>query len=244
MAIAGGDLPCEAKEFLSEKFEVTILESDQTIAGEVSAHADMILCIFDGKLFCHSSYYERNKDTIDRICSFAGLSPCPSDCERYGKYPNDVSFNALCLDNAIICRKESVATELLNYPIINTKQGYAGCTALWAANTVVTADPATIKACSGAGIPYHKISGEDIYLKGYDTGFIGGACGVCGNTVYICGDYRKSRSGMELYDFCQRKELRLVSIYSGPVTDMGGIKFVSLWGGDFEKIPSPHPNLF
>lgn len=226
LAIAGVDLPDGAKKYLTERFDTVLLPRDKLLAAPVSSHADMILTIFDKKLFCHNTYYNENKSVIDYICEKGGLALSVSDCPRGPKYPSDVAFNVLSLTDRIICRKDCVAPTLASYPVVDTKQGYAGCTALWAADTVITADPSTLKACENAHIPFHRISGEDISLSGYGTGFIGGACGVFGNTVYICGDYTQSRSGMELFDFCKNKNLRLVSICDGPVTDIGGIKFV------------------
>ncbi len=222
MAVAGIDIP-----LLKKDFEFVILGADKLIAESVCRHADMILTVFDGKLFCHKSYYEENKASIERIADFGGLEVVLSVGKRSNIYPNDIAFNVLIADKFLICKKDYVCPALLNYNIINTNQGYAGCTALYAAGTVITADKATIKACRENNISYFEISGDDILLPGYDTGFIGGACGVCENTVYIYGDPSTSQSGRELAEFCKTKGLSLVSIYNGPVTDIGGIKFIS-----------------
>ncbi len=221
MAIAGTDIPA-----LKKDFEFTLLAPDKLIAEPVQHHADMILTIFDGKLFCHKSYYEENNDIIDRIADFGGLSVITSQCIRDCHYPKDVAFNTLTLNDKLLCKKSNICPELAEYDIINTKQGYAGCTAIYAADTVITADPATASVCKKEGIPVYRISGEDILLPGYDTGFIGGACGVCGDTVYIYGDPTTSKSGSQLAEFCQNKGLSLVSVFDGPVTDIGGIKFI------------------
>ena len=221
MAVAGIPLPA-----LSDKFETVLLAPDKLLAGPVESHADMILTIFDGKLFCHSSYYKENSYMIDRIADFGGLNVITSDCTRSGVYPHDAGFNALTLRDKLICRADSICPELRGYNIVNTKQGYAGCTALFAADTVITADKSTIRACQSEGIDVYEISGRDILLPGYDTGFIGGACGVCENTVYIYGNPESSESGRELAEFCKAKGLELISVYNGPVTDIGGIKFI------------------
>ncbi len=221
MAIAGVPLPA-----LSDEFETVLLPKDTLLAKPVQHHADMILTVFDGKLFCHSSYYEKNTEIMSKIADFGELAVIASNCERNSKYPQDVAFNTLTVGDKLICRADSVCPELKAYPIINTRQGYAGCTSIFAADTVVTADEATIRACESAGIPFYRISGKDIILDGYDTGFIGGACGVCEDTIYIYGDPTTSQSGRELAEFCNIKGISLVSIYDGPVTDIGGIKFI------------------
>ncbi len=221
MAIAGTALP-----LLDNTFDFILLSPDESVYIPVQSHADMILTVFDGKLFCHMGYYEKNRITIERIADYGKLKIVTSESKREERYPLDVGFNALVTDKALICRRNSICPELAGYPIINTRQGYAGCTALYAADTVITADASTISACKDAGIPVFEISGKDILLPGYNTGFIGGACGVCEDTVYIYGTPETSESGRELKLFCEAKGLRLVSLYQGPVTDVGGIKFI------------------
>lgn len=221
MAIAGTDLPA-----LKKDFDFVSLKADKLISEPVCYHADMILTVFDGNLFCHKSYFEENKETIEKIADFGKLRIVLSDCKRNNSYPYDIAFNALTIRDKLICKKNFICPEMSEYNIINTKQGYAGCTALYAADTVITADKATIKACRENNISYFEISGDDILLPGYDTGFIGGACGVCEDTVYLYGDPDTSKSGIELSEFCKSKNLQLVSVYNGPVTDIGGIKFI------------------
>ncbi len=221
MAISGTTLPK-----LDVSFDFTLLPPDRSISLPVQSHADMILTVFDSKVFCHRKYYENNKNIIDRIAQYGKLDVTASDCPRDKHYPLDVAFNALVTDKSLICKKDSICPELAGYPIINTRQGYAGCTALYAAGAVITADASTILACKKANFPVFEISGRDIVLPGYDTGFIGGACGVCEDTVYIYGDPSLSESGRELSLFCKKNDLRLVSLCDGPVTDIGGIKFI------------------
>ncbi len=221
MAVSGASL-----HSLENDFEIILLPKDYLLAEPVQAHADMILTVFDGKLFCHSSYYKKNSTVIDSIAGLGGLKTILSSCPRNSKYPLDIAFNALCLEDKLICKKSSICPELRAYPIINTNQGYAGCTSLYAAGAVITADEATAHACIDANIPYYRISGKDILLPGYDTGFIGGACGVYKNTVYIYGDPDSSQSGWELARFCEQNGLTLISVFNGPVTDIGGIKFI------------------
>lgn len=221
LAVSGIPLPALEKEF-----ETVILPPDAALAEPVQRHADMILTVYDGRIFVHSSYYEMNTTVIDIIADFGGLDVCLTDDLRGAEYPLDVSLNTLDAGGKLLCRRDTVSTHLKNYPIINTNQGYAGCTALYAAGTVITADPSTIRACRNVRMPYYEISGSDICLHGYDTGFIGGACGVCGNTIYIYGDPTCSQSGRELDNFCRTMGLSLISLNDGPVTDIGGIKFI------------------
>lgn len=211
---------------LDDSFETLVLPPDDLLATPVCRHADMIFTVFDNKVFFHSSYCEANRPIIQRIAEHGALAICATTEVRNSQYPYDVSLNTLSIGDKLICRKESVSSSLKGYPIINTNQGYAGCTALYAANTVITADESTISACKKNNIPIYRISGKDILLHGYNTGFIGGACGVYEDTVFIYGDPSLSQSGRELAEFCKMRGLSLISLYDGPVTDIGGIKFI------------------
>ena len=221
LSISGTALP-----LLPDCFTQVILPPDDTISAPVSTHADMIFAYFDDTLFFHSSYYEKHHHIVDSIIAQSGKRLCITSDKRSKVYPEDVSLNALNIGDKLICKADSISCAMRNYSIINTRQGYAGCTALYAAGTVITADPSTLSACDANGIKSHKISGKDILLPGYDTGFIGGCCGVYGDTVYIYGEPTLSQSGRELTEFCEANGLSIVSVCNGPVTDIGGIRFI------------------
>ena len=221
LAAAGVQLP-----LLPKSFDCFVLPPDPTIAPQVATHADMIFTVFNKLLFFHCSYYEIYPNEVEFLSYYSDMDLCITEDERNSLYPFDVGLNALDIGGRLICRKDSICEALRDYPLINTKQGYAACTSLFAAGTVITADKATIKACMENNIPYYEISGKDILLPGYDTGFIGGACGVYKDTVYIYGNPQLSQSGRQLAEFCKIKGLSLYSVNDGPVTDIGGIKFL------------------
>ena len=170
---------------LPEVDEVVKLPPDRQIAEPICDHPDSLICIFEGKLYTHAEYANVAKKELSFICQRCGLELVAVDCERDSKYPLDCGFNALTLSdrNLIIGREKSLAEPLKSLPLANTNQGYAGCTALYADGTVITADPSMEKACMGIGIPVYKISGRDISLPGYNEGFIGG--------VHIAGYWKR-----------------------------------------------------
>ncbi len=227
IALIGCDAPKAAIENLEREFEVFILPPDDLIAPEISSHPDMILSVMDGKLFCHNTYYNKNKALLDTIARRAELDVVASKCERSKDYPYDIAFNVLICENTVLAKESHICPDMRIYPITDTNQGYAGCTSLFASGHIITADSSIIKSAVKANIPTYRISGKDILLGGYDTGFIGGACGVFGDKIYICGDYRHSKSGIELYEFCKQFSLELISLCDGDVYDIGGIKFIN-----------------
>lgn len=215
---------------LPEVAETVKLPADKQIADPICDHPDSLVCIFDGKLYTHKKYAEVAQKELSYICKKCSLELCPVDCERGPVYPLDCAFNALSLSdrNLIIGRKKSLAKPLKSLPLANTRQGYAGCTALYAVGTVITADPSIEKTCKTVGVPVYKISGRDIFLPGYNEGFIGGAGGCFENTLCLFGSPKYSESAREVEDFCNSNFLTLVCLEDDTLTDRGGIKFVEI----------------
>lgn len=227
-----GNCPKEAKEKLLRQkniTKVTVLPPDELVSSPVGCHPDTILCIFGCKLFCHRSYAEKNRQLISEICSASKLELCAADGARSGVYPQDCAFNALTIPekNTVIGRKKSLCPPLSSIAV-NCNQGYAACGALNVGGTVLTADTSVLKALKEANVEAVRVSGGDIPLPGYDTGFIGGCGGFYENTLCVFGDPTVSKTGSELCEFCRQAGVELISLADGPLTDYGGIKFLPI----------------
>ena len=227
MVFAVGEAcPPEAEKRLQEYGKVVRIPADVSLAPPVQGHIDMIFFPWKGRLYCSSEYYERNREETDRLCALTDMTAVPVLCERGAGYPYDVGFNALCLEDReiIICRSSSFAVRPADALIVDTRQGYAGCSSLYAAGTVISADQSVLKAAVTAGVDVWPVPERGILLPGYDTGFIGGCCGVYRDSIFVVGDTSESDVGQSLERFCLSHSLRLISIYNGPLTDIGGIK--------------------
>lgn len=232
IALAGEECPASAKERLCQLKSVRkvfFLPPDGLIDSPIKSHPDTILCVYDGKLFCHEVYAEKNRDMLCEICTDAGLELCAQKGERNGTYPFDCAFNALSVPekNAVIGRKKSLCPPLSS-AAVNCNQGYAACAALDIGGTVLTADESVLKSVRAANINAVKISGGDISLPGYDTGFVGGCGGFYNNTLCVFGNPRLCKTGEELIGYCNENGIELISLCDGPLADFGGIKFLPL----------------
>ena len=233
IAIIGCRCPMAAENkllSLPEVESVVRLPSDCQIAEPICDHPDSLICIYEGKLYTHKEYATVAKVELLEICEKAGIELCTAECERGPKYPLDCGFNALAIPeyHQLIGRKKSLAEPLKSLCTADTAQGYAGCTALYAYGTVITADPSMKKAAEGIGIPVFTVSGKDISLPGYNEGFIGGAGGYFDKTVCLFGSPQFSESAREVLAFCKENDLRFVSLEDGCLTDRGGVKFVKI----------------
>ncbi len=228
LAIISEKCPAAAAEKLSESFETLRLPADPLLAPPVAHHPDMLTVALDGKLFCHLEYYRLAHQVIDRIIERCKLDLICTAASRASIYPLDVGLNALVLPDRqqVIARRSSLVPELLPYLAVDTRQGYAGCSTLYIDGTLVTADPSICRAGERIGISTYKISGGDIQLPGYNTGFIGGCGGVWKDYVYIYGRANSCYTGNALLEFCRKKNFTIVELCNGPLSDFGGIQFI------------------
>ncbi len=217
----------------SSGFEPILMPPAEYLAASVASHTDMLMFIGFGSLFCHVRYYEKNKELIDRIISLSGLELMLSNEKTGDKYPFDVLFNACLLGDGLICNKKTVSKLILDAAqahgreIIDVPQGYTKCSICPVGeNAIITADKAIAKTCKASGIDVLHISEGHIFLPPYDYGFIGGAGGLCGNTVYFCGSVDLHPDGERIKKFCTENGAEFVSLSNERLQDVGTIFFI------------------
>lgn len=233
IALVGTDCPKEAIAALRRRDNITdviTLPPDDLINSPIAAHPDTILFIHKSKLYCHQSYAKKNSALLADICNRCGLDIITDNEERNSKYPFDCSYNALYVPgtDTVIGNKKALSAPLRAICSADTKQGYAACCALAVDKTVITADPSIKKAALSAGIEVFTVSGGDISLRGYDTGFIGGCTGVIHKTVFTVGDTDSCETGRQLAEFCRTHCFEIISLCHTSLTDVGGIKLIPI----------------
>ena len=232
ICIVSSALPDICVARLSEDFEVVRLERDTEIAIAVSHHPDMILSLIGDSAVFPAEYIKKNEQSVNYICNSGALTAIASHAKRGEKYPLDVSLNALIGDDFILTRVESTSSELvleatkLGRRIINTNQGYAGCSCIYTPRCVITSDKGIYAALSREGINSIFVSNDGIILDGYDVGFIGGCGGYFCDTLYFFGNIDLLPDGEKIRNFARESGYTIVCISDGPLTDFGGMKFI------------------
>lgn len=146
-------------------------------------------------------------------------------------YPNDISLNFLLLKNRCLGLCSNIPLQLLNFcnytglQQIPVKQGYARCSvAVVAQNAVMTADRPLAGLFTAAGLDVLMLAPGGIRLDGYDTGFIGGCCGLIDkHRLAFTGNLKEYRSGNEVLAFLQKYHVTPVYLTAGELRDIGGI---------------------
>ena len=199
----------------------------------VASHPDMLFFVGFGKIFCHKKYLEANRSLVESIVDASRLELALSDEEIGKKYPHDVKFNAAMVGNNLICNKKTVSKLILTSAaqngcrIIDVPQGYTKCsTCVVSDNAVITADKPIFDACLAHNIDALLISEGNIDLPGYDYGFIGGASGCYGKSIYFCGDITRHPDEKEIIDFCQKHGKTAISLSNQRLFDVGTLMFI------------------
>lgn len=145
-----------------------------------------------------------------------------------GAYPDDAAYNVANTGKYIIHNFKYTDRKVLmeiSGERINVAQGYTKCAVcIIDENSVITEDEGIAQTLNRHNIDVLKISAGDVKLSGLDYGFLGGASGkLSENTICFTGDITAHRDYKAILEFCQRKNVKPISLCDGPLTDIGSI---------------------
>jgi len=221
--------PVAVEKLRKYGYDCILMPPFTSLAEPVSAHPDMLVFCFDNLLITHSGYYKIAKKEIDLICRKCGFKLILSNEKISKSYPEDVLFNAALIGDKIIGNIKHLSkvlkneAEKRNIKLLNVNQGYAKCSICKISeNAFITADKGIAKALEGQ-FDILTISDGYVDLKGYDTGFIGGATGADDTNVYFCGDIEKHTDSEKIKAFCKKYSKKAVSLTNDNLYDIGTI---------------------
>ena len=222
--------PC-VYSLLSLGFEVILLPPYENLSAPVASHPDMLMFPFGKEFLIAGDYYRANKalfEPLERL----GYRALVTDISPRSPYPGDIPFNCLALGRNIFGLYNSISPEILAFAqrngmnITGVKQGYAKCSVCAISdNAAITSDPSMYSALRAAGVDVLRIREGHIRLDGFEYGFIGGATGVCGDTVYFCGNLNAHPDGKQIADFCALYEKNCVSLSDDILFEAGTLFF-------------------
>lgn len=220
------DRCCDAQiiENISERFpNETIVKTVRLkkINGATATHPDMQIHFTDKtEAVCAPECFEYYRRSLPDVHITAG-SRTPTE-----GYPNDIPYNAARIGRRVIANTGHTEPKILEYyekrgfEIINTKQGYTKCSlAILSDNAVITGDEGLYRLLKKfEDIKCLKTDQRNVRLSGYDHGFIGGACGLMGETAVFFGDVCP-----EARNFMEELGIGCFCAARGPLRDYGSI---------------------
>lgn len=190
----------------------------------IASHADTLVASVSDEFFVYKDYKES-----DKLFRALGL-PCTVISATAGSvYPFDSALNCFTVGDRLVCRKKSVAPEILEfaqkrgYKPLDVRQGYAHCSCVVVGDGILTSDTGIFHSAKKAGIDAELIRPDGIALPGYSGGFIGGTCGAVGRTVIFFGDLRLIPDGEKAENFIKSKGFDPYYLSDKPPVDFGGI---------------------
>lgn len=173
------------------------------------------------------------------MCSMGHNKPVyfgdPSNIRH--KYPANIIYNAACTGRYFIHNLSYTDSELYNttseMELIHVSQGYTKCNTLIVdENSIITSDEGIAKACS-CKMSVCLIQPGHIILRGFNYGFIGGASGRIGNTIYFNGKLSAHPDYEKITDFIKARDLEIKYYEDYPLEDIGSIIAIP----DFQEVP-------
>ncbi len=223
-AIAAGN-PRIKSSLIEQGIEVIEVQPHKNLAAPVAAHADMQLQdLGQGRVVAASGANEL-------VASLKNYGFAVDEQQVYAIYPNDIALNCFYINKFLFCKSESTSAYLLNYyqsnevEIVSIKQGYAKCsTCIVDDNSIITADSTIAAAASARGIDVLKIASGHIQLQGYDSGFIGGCCGLIDKNILAFTGKLECHPDAEKIDaFCKKNQIEILELTNDALVDIGGI---------------------
>ncbi|MBR6535002.1 MAG: hypothetical protein IKT65_05430 [Clostridia bacterium] len=211
-----------AKALSDFGYKTVIMPPSQRLSKPVSSHADMLAIVLDKEMLMCDYYYRENKDIFGSYSVKTVLQ------SHFAEYPNDVLFNAFFTEKALYCKSNSVCPKILEYAekrniaVSDVKQGYAKCSVALTANGAVTSDPSIAKVMRQNGENVLVISPGGIELKGYDSGFIGGATFYDDGRLFVFGNLIHHADWKKIKDFCAETDTEVVNLSDDLPVDIGG----------------------
>lgn len=193
----------------------------------IASHADLQLLHLGGNSVLTASCSNECENLLRAI----GMDIKKADAILGGEYPEDCALNAEILGKNIILNPDAADKKLLEYiytnnmDIIFVKQGYAKCSVLAVCNdAIITADRGIAKTAESHEIEVLLIQPGGIYIKGYDTGFIGGCGGMIESKILgTSGSMKLLKDYDNIKDFLRNRNIYIENLGGKELCDIGGI---------------------
>ncbi len=233
------EIPDECERTLSAMgYNVMRLPAARALAGSaVATHPDSLIFHHENTLITSCDYCDDGAYIFSDLRHlYPALSVRFCDDLRAPSFPQDCIYNAAVSGDKVFARTKSLSQGVLSYAkkaglkLINVKQGYPACATLFVGKRAITADAGLARIYAAEGLRVTLISPGGIELPPHAYGFIGGACGVVGNTVYFFGDIDTHPDSRAILEAIESEGYLSVSLSSGALRDIGGMIVLSEQG--------------
>jgi hypothetical protein len=227
LIIVDNKIPDTARARLSEFGEVIGLSTSGITYDAISGHPDIFFCQHPGGIIVAPNLPAEYFEILDKhnIPYIIGINPV-------GKiYPESAVYNAVVTDTYYMHYPEITDPAIKkiagNQIPITVRQGYCRCSLLpLRDHHFITSDIGIHKILTDQKLDALYVSPKAIILEDFPHGFFGGACGVYGNRIFICGSLNCFPDGEKVKIYLRKLDYEIIELCDDRLTDVGSILFV------------------
>ena len=207
-----------------EELDIKVIKvpKNPDIIDNVAYHADM--SIFHGGLD-ELFITESNAEIVDIMHNYTDNIHIIEKCRP--EYPDDVRTNVCLIGDLLLCNDKGTSKRIIEFAesrgrrIVFVNQGYVKCSVcVLNENTIITDDKSIERAANSNGLNVLRYDGNDVVLKGYDRGFIGGTCGkISHGEIVFTGRFKTD----EIERFANDAGIKVKYLSDGAPYDVGSI---------------------
>jgi hypothetical protein len=227
LIIADKRIPEEAQQKLKEYGELVLLETNGITYDAISGHPDIFICQVNNEVIVAPNLPDNYKKRLKE----SGVNFIEGEQKVGEKFPATASYNIVSTDKFLMHNfrytDSSITDRSGDLDLIHLNQGYSRCNLLPLKNNAfITSDEGISRILTNYKLEHLYVSPEGIELPGFKHGFIGGACGVWDNKVFILGALKHFNEGEKIRAFLKNQGYEIIELSDGPLYDGGSILFI------------------
>jgi hypothetical protein len=125
----------------------------------------------------------------------------------------------------IILNEKTVSKQIIEKnakTIISTNQGYSKCSIAPITNNAIITDDISVFNSAKKYLDVLLVEHDNIELKGYNYGFIGGCSGkISDKEIVFSGNILKHKNCNDIISFCKNYSIDVISLGNGNLYDYG-----------------------
>lgn len=224
--LLSGEYPVFAEKLNALGIETLLTGREERLPAPVAYHPDMQFCPVSP-----TAQFVLRGNPLRHELERYGISAKETVLEPASGYPGDTICNALAFGGKLLAGMDTadpairLAADKMGYRLLSVRQGYTACSVcLVSRNAAITADRGIGNVLRAQGIEVLTIRPGGIRLPGYDSGFIGGCCGLidCQQMVFT-GALGSHPDGEQMKEFLSRHGVSVMELSGEMLLDVGGI---------------------
>lgn len=224
--IADKRIPLPSKNKLKNMGQVFFIEDQLCTYKSIASHPDIFMCAGEKQIVIAPHLNENIKIRLQN----SGYEVLEGSATPGRKYPETAIYNAVVTKSYIIHNLKFTDPVILetfrDKEKIHLNQGYTRCNLLPLNDTThITSDKGIEKVLVDKGCSVLFVDPKHVLLKGQNHGFFPGCCGIHNDTVIINGNLKYHPCGQEIEEFILKHNAKIISLYDGPLRDVGSIFF-------------------